>query len=57
MINDYYYIYDMYYNIHMANINPQPKWEERHTKIVDEYEKRKKEGNINEFVIVPLDNN
>jgi hypothetical protein len=40
----------------MVSINNQPKWEERHTKIVTEYEKRKKEGNISEMVIITKDN-
>jgi hypothetical protein len=41
----------------MVSINNQPKWEERHTKIIQEYEKRKKEGKVSEMVIIPRDNN
>ena len=41
----------------MANTSIQPQWAERHTKIVQGYEKKVKEGNIKEFVIIPKDNN
>jgi hypothetical protein len=38
------------------NIANQPKWEEKHTKIIREYERMKKEGLINEMVIITKDN-
>jgi len=34
----------------------QPKWEDRHTKIIEQYEKMKREGNIKEMIIITKDN-
>lgn len=38
------------------NTANQPKWEERHTKIIQEYERMKKEGLIKEMVFIVKDN-
>ena len=40
----------------MTKTNKQSEWTEEDTKIIERYEQRAKEGNIREFVIVPLDN-
>ena len=31
----------------------EPLWTDKHHKIIEEYERRKKEGTLKEFVIIP----
>jgi hypothetical protein len=48
-----YVLYHIY--MYMGTTN-QPKWEEKYTQIIREYERMKKEGLVNEMVIITKDN-